>query len=961
MRRYISYLLLCGATLIGAGAAVGPTVRNMDTDLAYSSGQTLHFKAAEWDESSLNGNYTNEEGVFLERLEGVKKQPIEYIADTMRARLDAFGISGYKVETEGYDSITVTVRTTKDSDTLYGYLQRYLSFSGGDYELDASDTSAEGYAYNELWSTIIDGQTAYIADMDQGTYKVPTVVVPLKEGNDYKTAFDDLVKYCQDNSSEGDDQGSEGKSTTIVVWSNRADTDTYDLVNQNSNVAAKVVSVVSAANGVYYDANDTDKEKPSLRLIPNSSATSGSEYDPTKTQEAYDAARNLMLTVNAGAFQYDELKGTAQQAPKYAVTFTYSEKAPASVESLVINGDWNREVALSSTLIAIGVTALFLIVLLAVFERIMAVLHVTTLMISSFSAFATFVAFGAPFNIAALIGLTAGAIATLFGSLFYSAKLKEELYKGRTLKKAHNEATRKALWPTLDMGIVTILIGLCIYGLAGDVASKAGVMLVLVGFFGLVANLLYTRIAGWLLCNDSTMASSFHKQLGVREDRIPDLAKEEKPSYFGPYADRDFTRGKKISLLASLLFLLGGVGTAIGFGAVSGGSSFFNSAAYSEAPSVLHIDVRSDDVGQIKINGLSEIASLLDPNFTEGSAPNDLFHKYKIDGKYLADYVSEVTLCDSPRSLYYGEGDDGQTYYWFYYEATLGKESAKVTSWIRNANVELSLQKWNNLSGAYEDMPETSFYELSSDILGTIGNTVKGELDTGAYSEDVYITFEAVTPADLTPYLWQVTLGLGVGLASVLIYLCIRFRPSRGIVVTMFASAASFIAVTFFIMTRISTTPVVSLGAIPVAIIALAIGLFLLAAEKEIFREAKEKDKDNAEFRAECLKTASSRQAGNVLLLALLALYVSVVFLAFGPRIYANAYLAVVLGIAFATALTLTAVAPCGAFLGKRFAKITVRRPSRSAKKRKAKTGGQLMKKNKSAEPEESIFIGIND
>jgi len=961
MRRLISYLIIGAATLVGVGASFAPTVLRMDTDMAYSSGKTLYFRASEWDDASLNGNYTNESGTFLEYNEAYSKQPIAYIADTMRSRLDAFGLSGYRVETQGTDTLAVTVRTGADSDTLYSYLERYLSFNGGDFELDASDVSADGYAYNELWSTIIDGQTASIVDMEQGQYNVPTVVIPLKSGNDYKTAFDDLVKYCTDNSSEADEEaGTDAKTCNIVVWANRAEGDTYENSSSNPNVSAKIVSMVNPANAAYYASTDEKKENPSLRLIPSSAATGGESYDPTKTQEAYEAAKALMLTINAGEFRYSELQGGASTAPKFAVNYLYSEVADASVENLAKNGDWNRELAMSSTLIATLVCAAFMIVLLAVFERIMSVLEISVLGISTFSALATFVAYGAPFNIAALIGLVGSLAATLFGSLFYSAKLKEEIYKGRSLKKAHTEAVRKSLWPTIDMGIVTIVIGICVYGLAGDVASKAGVMLVLGGFFGLLANLLYTRVAGWLLCNDSYMASAFPKFLGVRPERIPDLAKEEKPSYFGPYAGKDFSKGKWISLAATCLLVLGGIGTAIGFGVASGGTSFFNSSAYESAPSVLRIDVRSDEASTIKINGLSEISALNDANFKEGDTPNDLFHLYKIDGKYLSDYVTDLTLSSTSKSVYQGETGDGETYYWFYYQATLGKDAAKMTSWIKNAETTLSLQKWNG--SAYVAMPETTFAELAGDLIAEVGSPVSGELPNGAYSEEVYVTFSAVTPADLTPYLWQVTLALGVGIASVLVYLAIRYRPSRGLIAGLILGGSAFIGTSFFIITRISTLPMVSLGSIPVAIFVAAIALFVLSGEREIFRESKQRDKDTAEFRNQCLAEASGRQAGNVLLLALLGFYVAVVFLAFGPRIYGNAYLAWILGLAFGLALVLTCLSFFSGKLGLVLGKIRFQRdPNKIRRKKKAKTGGQLMKKGKSAEPEESIFIGIND
>ena len=57
MRRYIAYLTLSAAMLIASGAALAPTVMNMDADLAYAEGQTFYFKASEYLDESQNGNY----------------------------------------------------------------------------------------------------------------------------------------------------------------------------------------------------------------------------------------------------------------------------------------------------------------------------------------------------------------------------------------------------------------------------------------------------------------------------------------------------------------------------------------------------------------------------------------------------------------------------------------------------------------------------------------------------------------------------------------------------------------------------------------------------------------------------------------------------------------------------------------------------------------------------------------
>ncbi len=960
MRRFISYLLLGAATLIGVGAAVAPTVLRMDADMAYADGQTLYFKASEWDDSSLNGNYSGGDGRFLDYDASLSKQPIEYIADTMRTRLDAYGLSGYSVATQGADTVAVTVRTPGNNATMYSYLQKYLSFSGGDYELDASDTTKEGYAFNENWTTIIDGQTAFIADMEQGSYNVPTVIVPLKEGEDYKEAFTTLVEYCKKNSSEADEAaGTDAVSVNLIVWANRGEADNYLDAATNPNVGAKIVSAVNPNNAVYYDSGDTDQTKPYLRLIPSSSATSGESYDPTKTQEAYDAAVNLMLTINAGSFQYDALKtSSATEAPKYAVSFAYSEKTAASVENIVNNGEWNQSLALSSTLIAFGVALILLVVLLAIFERVMAVLELSIVAISTFSSLAVYAAFGTPFSLPMVLGLITVALISLFGGLYYSAKLKEEIYKGRTLKKAHAEAAKKALMPTVDVSVIAILIGVCVYGLAGDVASKFGVMLVLGGFFSLIASLLYTRIGGYLLCSDNTVQTAYPKMLRIQPSRVPDLAKQEKQTYFGAYADSKFSKGKIISLTFSAVMLLAGIGSAIGFGVASNGTSFFNQSSYESAAPVLRLDVRSNASDRITLSALSEVSDLLDDTYKEGE-PTDVFHTYKINDVFIADYVSGLTLSESAKSVYEEEGDSGLTYYWFYYEATLGKKDASaITAAIGDASKALKVSKWD---GA--DFSELSGYTLSDLAVDIIDEFVGGSSDTltsGAFADEVYITFNTVVPADLTPYLWQLTLALGVAAAIILVYMMIRFRPSRGIVSGIFAAGVTTIAVSFFILTRISTLPIVSVAGASVLMLAAAIAVAVLSGEKEIFRESKEKEKDNVAFRANCLELSASRGAEYTFLFALVSAIVFISFMAFGPTVYQPTFLAVILGIAFAVALTLTALP----FLSGKVAGVlpSFNFSAKRLKKRKvAKQGGQLLKKNKSGEPEESVFIGIND
>lgn len=159
-------------------------------------------------------------------------------------------------------------------------------------------------------------------------------------------------------------------------------------------------------------------------------------------------------------------------------------------------------------MVSILVGVVLLVVILALFEKIFAVSHIAVALVTAVAAFASFIAFGSQFNIAALIGLVATVLVSLFQSLFYTSRLKNEIYKGRTLKKAHQEASKASVWPMVDAGIVAIVLGVCLYLLGGSALRAGGVMIALGGFYSLFASLLLSRFLLWLACNDNTVAKN---------------------------------------------------------------------------------------------------------------------------------------------------------------------------------------------------------------------------------------------------------------------------------------------------------------------------------------------------------------------------------------------------------------------------------------------------------------------
>ena len=937
MRRYLAYIFLCAAALIGVGAATAPVIENLNPDLAYAEGRTLYFRASHHIEDSLEGNYSD----FLDEtdVDASGTPVIEDIAEEFEYRLDNWGMSEYSVQTEGFDTIAVTLRTQDDSETQYAYLEQYLAFSGQDYELGASDTSHDDYPDADVLADIIDGQEARIENIDMGQYKVPVVVVPLADGDEYTEAFENLINYCVDNTTEDttdEETGEtvEGTSTLLVVWANRQEGDEYSLAETDPNVQSRILTVEAANNdnAVWYDDSDEDREYPSLQLIPASSAITDGTYDPTQTQAAYEAAVFLRNMINASSYG------------DYRVNFTYSEAAPATVEELISLGDYAVTPAFSKTLICVLVSFAVIAIILALFERIFALAHLSAMALSVFSALATFMAFGSQFNIAALLSLALIAILSLFGSLFISSRIKDELYKGRTMKKAAQEALKKSFWPIVDAGVVSIIVGIFVYFFAGDLASKAGIVLVFGGFFATLANLIYTRIATYLLGTDSHMQVAFPAQLHIDKEKLPDLLKEEKQTYYGPFASHDFSKGKWYVGILSALFILAGLGTMIGFGVTNSGN-VYNDAAYREEQTVLHLDVRSDESDTINLPSLSGLDEIR--GYDADGNPN-LLSAIKIGDSVLDDLVADATLSETPKSVYVtADAGEGATYYWFYYEIDLSEHFPLYAEDGSDIEYEIS---YASLNGEEIVWNEQGSMPLDEAVANYISQQLVSE-------EDFYsVSFATVVPAVSQPDLGVFSLGLGLGIAVSALYLVLRYHPSRGIAAGLLSAATAFISLSFFVFTRMSVTPLVAIGCIGGAVLSFYLFLLLGSTSKELVSSTHDRERSALSIFRESEDLAASRSAGTLILLSLNLAYVALVFFAFGPSEFAYPYLNVLLGVFFAIALSLCVYPLVSKSLAALFSKIRIKPRA----KKKKKVGGQLMKK-KGAEPEEAIFIGIND
>ncbi|MCI2111270.1 MAG: hypothetical protein LKK13_02885 [Bacilli bacterium] len=918
MRRKIGYILLAGSLLFASAATIGPTIVSLDADVTMSSGRDLVFKISQ-SGTTYNGvdeaNYIDNDGYAA----------VDSVADEFENRLSEWGASG-TVTKEGYDTIRVSLRAQGNDSIEYQYLEKYLPFSGGDISVDASKTTGKDYGVLPGWSDLFDGQTARVEYINQAKGSLPVVVIPINENSSAYGKdgdFASLLSYCKDNSTEADSEKSQAADYCVVTfWANKQSGDSYDAAiatgeDADSNIASRLF-FAERQDYAWYDGDTTttDDDYKEVQLIPSSAAIQSGTYDASKADSAAKAAKLYKCMLNASSY--------GDIGSGYDVTFAFESPVSATVEGLVGYTDWSLTPAWGAVLISSLIAFLIGCLMLILFYGLGSLSIISNVAVALVGTLLLFGYFNAQFGVGALIGLVLVALEAAFGGSYYFAKVKEQLYLGRSSKKAHAEATKKAMWPTVDAGLVGIILGLCVYSLVPDVVGKLGLVLVFGSFFAALANLLLLRLEGWLLANDATVESHIGKTYNVDMGKIPNAMKDEKPSYFGPFAEKDFKKPSKwMGAVVGALMIASIVG--LSFFSVTGPSAYNVKAASSDS-TIVYVEYRlPSDISDPSVSKLQSIDDL----------ETNVLYKISLDGKALAssDY-GEVTMNDAPLdgtaknyTIHYSDDETNYTVVYFTVEMAVHYDPAAVYDF------------------SFEGKGYTSLFGSDGVMSAAVA----------AYAGDDYATTSVKNVAGAlgTPSLATLWMGLGIGLLADLVYMMLRYRPSRGLSAGVASYGSALFVCGFFALTRIPVTPLVSAAAVAAGFLALVYSIYLLAKEQEIYKESRERDKDNLAFHSACLSKATRQGSGDLVVMLLLSAFVSVFFYGFAPEAWSPIFLGILVGLVVIGATLLTLLEPVSTLFAKFFGRFHFH--FRFFKKK------EQQPRKKSAEPEEAIFIGIND
>ena len=881
MRRLIAYITTALAMLLAVGVGATPVITKLNTGREFTSSRDYReivFKIAEGDNEEENAKRASQ------------------VADQMRERLNSYNVEDYSIKIQGDDTVAIALdMNSKD----FNYCAKYLTFSGESFALVSTKSD----------ESIRNGSKIFDAN-------VPVIVIPVTE--DGKKYITELCNEFKEEEGDGNkaitrkapvearadgEEEENAPSNYIYLWANYEESESLESLNKDPKAREKVLMAFNPSSVWYEDSKEAETEI--FYMCATAEQDNPNQLDISGLKDDNARANYLVGLLKATAYKYEVTCPTVNVSES-TMTVDYYENArvlSASAESLLTLSN-NVNIKMSKTFIAVAIAVVIISLLLVVYYRLSALAIIATTLGTTFITLVSFTTMHVLFNIPAVIGFIILSAGVMFGEIIYVNRFKEEVYKGRTIKKANQEASRKSNVVTLDSGIILAFSGLMMYALGGTALKPMGVVLFFGAVFTLLMNLLVFKLLMYLVTN-STNLQQKHNVFNIDGEKVPNLmAAEEKPAYEAPYEKVNFTKRKSLIGIIFGALSVAAVACIVVFGVTSATKSPLNVEKAVSDTTVVYTSIKADTET---------------PLISDAST----YVKYVLKG---TDYENAKGVEDQVYfkkvSQYVYEDDEHQrtdSYYYFTF----------------------------NVNSALSDQERSDLEETLNDNLVATGLTT---------DELTYSVVRNSKELIYTPSQGYVALATGISIVGIALYFAFRFRPSRGISLLVLTTGTTAIAYGVMVGMRfIGTTAVTSLAMPIVAITMMLASLFYLTTEKTMLKEGHLEL--THEVRNDIMIKSVGKSASAMFAFMLVSIYLIINFFGFGVENTALLFASAMIGEIVGLVVLLVLAGPLAMGIEKLLRKIRLPKIKWFSKEFKPK---QVTKRN-SSEPEETIFIGIND
>ena len=896
MRRLWSYIILAFTSIVLLGASFVNIFSKVNSNIEYAEGRELVFRIEDKDNPEVP--FENDTAV-------------KNIADKMIERLEAQDVTQYRVSTQGFD--TVTVELKQDTTSNYTNIQTLLAFNGS----LALTSKVDGDGSAVIGDEFLSSEKAYMKTEEN----VPAIYIPVNSEGDINKIYEVVNTYKNEsNTNAGETTGEGDEATTsyyIYLWHDYdPDNDTYAKTQSGDEYDPHVAEKLFMKFDVSaLKEKEEDKIEYLKTYVNVQDKNSNSKYEASEVKAAFDTAKFYINLINSGELDYK-------------VTFLFDNVAPAWSDQIITI---DNSVAWSKTLVATLVCIAIVSLLLVAFFRLGAIANIVTTLGSVYGAIGMIVVFSAEFNAATLIAFLAVAIVSLASGIIYNIKFKEECYRGRSLKKANSEGAKKSLLPIVDIHVAIVAIGVFSYIFGGAIMRGFAVVTVLGGLISLLLNTLALRGLMWLPTNTTKLQNKYNV-FNIDNEKVPNVIKEEKQQYFGPFAEKKLTKHTKVAAIVAGVVLVAGVAGLSVFGAINKGVIFNNGSSTLNTQIYIETQTKNTAVNLNKVEDALKETFVYKGEDEANAKALSTYVALDSDGLFVIDYQTRTDI-------------DSET-----------KEEITYNYYVIKLNSTIDLSELNGYTTYMKEGVEVTLKSVDYDgVERMIDKRFEDTVDSGVRtSVKVNTAVNSTAIPAFMPIFW----GTLVGIAVTGLYLLLRYRLSRGLVALVAPLAVSVATTGIFALTRLPISSYAAVALPFIAIFAFVLEIIFMNKEREMVLEDKTHDK-SIENRQSIMERATSLAFYPMLAVFGVAFYIAVNFYGFGDS--KIAWIILVCGIGMVLALlAITALfGPLSQLFYKLFFKVDTEKIANKFKsKKKAK---KVQTKNKSAEPEEYTFIGIND
>lgn len=219
---------------------------------------------------------------------------------------------------------------------------------------------------------------------------------------------------------------------------------------------------------------------------------------------------------------------------------------------------------LNKTLIA-GIIGVVLIgVILIAIYHFAGVISTISIILYAFLVFLVFWVVGGVLTLSGIAALVLGIGMAVDSNVITFARIKEELYKGKSLPSAFKEGTKSSLSAIIDANITTLIVAIIMFIFGESSIKGFATMTIITVVVTMFTMVFMTRLLMKLFVKTDFFNDKTNFFIGVKKEDIPNVSKNETIKKTSKLAKVDFFKNQKLFSAVSIIIIIVGIVT-IGF------------------------------------------------------------------------------------------------------------------------------------------------------------------------------------------------------------------------------------------------------------------------------------------------------------------------------------------------------------------------------------------------------------